>query len=92
MTGALQYLHSPEGQAIAQDPDANVVILLPDGVRNYMSKPWFLDVAADPTADAMRNQIKQVIGRELNDAGSVVKQAKREGAELESGQGVEPKQ
>jgi len=56
-----------------------------------MSKPWFLDVAADPTAEAMRGQIKQVIGRELNDARSVVERAAEEGAKLEAGEGVEAK-
>lgn len=53
-----------------------------------MSKPWFLDVAEDPAAEAMREQIKKVIGRDLGDARSVVQRAKEEGKDLENGEGV----
>ncbi|KAK1920562.1 cystathionine beta-synthase [Papiliotrema laurentii] len=89
LSGALKFLKSPEGQAIAQDPEANVVVILPDGVRNYMSKPWFLDVAEDPTAAALRGTIRGVLGRELNDARSVVERAQQEGKVLENGEGVQ---
>ncbi|GAA97237.1 uncharacterized protein L969DRAFT_84336 [Mixia osmundae IAM 14324] len=38
---ALHYLkESPDGQAIAADPNRNVVIILPDGIRNVISKDW----------------------------------------------------
>ena len=67
MAGALKFLHSKQGQAIASDSDANVVVILPDGVRNYMSKPWFLDVAPNEEADALREKVRSVLGRELND-------------------------
>lgn len=89
LSGALRYLHSPDGQSIANDPEANAVVLFPDGVRNYMSKPWFLDVAQDPTAEALRGKIKSVIGRELNNPGQVVQQAKEEGIKLEKGEALE---
>jgi cystathionine beta-synthase len=88
LSGTLQYLHSAQGKSIAEDPSANVVIILPDGVRNYMSKPWFLDVAQDASAEEMRAKIKNVLGRELNDARSVVERAEEQGKELEKGQGV----
>ena len=88
LSGTLQYLHSAQGKSIAEDPSANVVVLLPDGVRNYMSKPWFLDVAQDASAEEMRAKIKNVLGRELNDARSVVERAEDQGKELEKGQGV----
>ncbi|CAE6417197.1 hypothetical protein ACGC1H_002192 [Rhizoctonia solani] len=40
MAGALQWLKaSPERDFEGQ----NVVIMLPDGLRNYMTKPWFAD-------------------------------------------------
>lgn len=67
LAGTLRYLHSDEGRAIAEDPNANVVLILPDGSRNYMSKPWFL--AEEPGAhdEDLRATIKKVIGRELDD-------------------------
>jgi len=50
-SGALRWLKSKEGQALAGTEGANVVVLLPDGIRNYMSKPWFLEMsmAAEPS-------------------------------------------
>ena len=53
-----------------------------------MSKPWFLDVAQDPSAEEMRSKIKGVLGRELNDARSVVERASEQRKELEEGEGV----
>nr|AUN37950.1 cystathionine beta-synthase [Ganoderma lucidum] len=56
LSGALRWLRSDKGRAIAQTQGANVVVLLPDGIRNYMSKPWFLKMAleAEPTPLARR--------------------------------------
>ncbi|KAI1796685.1 cystathionine beta-synthase [Ganoderma leucocontextum] len=56
LSGALRWLRSDKGRAIAQTKGANVVVLLPDGIRNYMSKPWFLKMAleAEPTPLARR--------------------------------------
>jgi cystathionine beta-synthase len=54
-----------------------------------MSKPWFLDVAEDPAAAALRGTIRGVLGRELNDARSVVERAQQEGKVLENGEGVQ---
>lgn len=85
LSGALKFLKSSEGQEIAQDADANVVIILPDGVRNYMSKPWFLDVAQDPTAEKFKGEIRHVLGRDLNDPNAVVERAGKEGKTLENG-------
>ncbi|ODN99482.1 cystathionine beta-synthase [Cryptococcus wingfieldii CBS 7118] len=67
LSGALRYLHSPSGASIAQDPSANVVILFPDGVRNYISKPWFLEQEAGEGGQELRNQIRNVLGRDLGD-------------------------
>ena len=42
--GALDWLRDdPVGQLIAQDPEARVVVMLPDGIRNYVSKPWLIE-------------------------------------------------
>ncbi|AAW41149.1 hypothetical protein CNBA5980 [Cryptococcus deneoformans B-3501A] len=65
--GALYYLQSPAGRHIAEDPEANVVILFPDGVRNYMSKPWFLTENNAREGQELRAKIKDVIGRDLGD-------------------------
>ncbi|KAH7890815.1 pyridoxal phosphate-dependent enzyme beta subunit [Phlebopus sp. FC_14] len=45
LSGALMWLKTEQGRKIAQTEGANVVVLLPDGIRNYMSKEWFLNFA-----------------------------------------------
>lgn len=65
LASALKYLASEEGRAIAQDPEANVVVMFPDGVRNYMSKPWFLEGQNDKSE--LHNTIRGLIGRDLDD-------------------------
>ncbi|KAG9313043.1 pyridoxal phosphate-dependent enzyme beta subunit [Chiua virens] len=51
LTGALTWLKSEQGRKVAETDGMNVVVLLPDGVRNYMSKEWFLNfaLASEPT-------------------------------------------
>lgn len=68
LAGAVRFLHSDEGRKIAEDPTANVVVVLPDGSRNYMSKPWFLAQPAEGQEElALRETIRKVIGRDLDD-------------------------
>lgn len=62
LAGALKYLHSEEGKHIAQTEGKNVVVLLPDGLRNYMSKPWFLG-AAQETETPLSKNIKKILER-----------------------------
>ena len=88
LAGALRHIHSPEGQHIAQDPNANVIILFPDGVRNYMSKPWFLENNTSSEGEELRGQIRGIIGSDLGDVKSVVKGAREGGDVLENGDGV----
>ncbi|KAK8850507.1 cystathionine beta-synthase [Kwoniella newhampshirensis] len=92
LAGAIRYLHTSAGLSIANDPTANVVVILPDGVRNYMSKPWFLETAKSTTengeAEDLRDVIKVVLGRDLGDVGGVVQQAEGEGKTLQDGEGV----
>lgn len=45
LSGALTWLKTDQGRKFAQTEGMNVVVLLADGVRNYMSKEWFLDFA-----------------------------------------------
>ncbi|KAF8448961.1 tryptophan synthase beta subunit-like PLP-dependent enzyme [Boletus edulis BED1] len=51
LSGALTWLKSEQGRKFAKTEGMNVVVLLPDGIRNYMSKEWFLNFAlrSDPS-------------------------------------------
>ncbi|WWC65103.1 cystathionine beta-synthase [Kwoniella dejecticola CBS 10117] len=92
LSGTLRYLHSADGKSIAEDEDANVVVILPDGVRNYMSKPWFLETSKRPVKEDeeqkedIKDTIKGILGRDLNDVSKVLHDAKQEGKELENGE------
>jgi cystathionine beta-synthase len=66
LASALKWLRSDAGRKVAEDPEANVVVVLPDGVRNYMSKEWFLKGQAE--SSELHNTIRDIIGRELDDA------------------------
>ncbi|WVQ95512.1 cystathionine beta-synthase [Kwoniella sp. CBS 9459] len=96
LSGAIRYLHSSAGQSIANDPNANVVVILPDGVRNYMSKEWFLQTAKSAQSDSRRegkgaqlkDTIKGILGRDLGDVSSVKRAAEKESQDLEKGDGV----
>ncbi|OCF78594.1 cystathionine beta-synthase [Kwoniella mangroviensis CBS 8886] len=91
LSGTLRYLHSEEGKHIAEDPNANVVVILPDGVRNYMSKSWFLETSKLPTGENMeekediKSTIRGILGRDLNDVMSVVDSKREKGEKLENG-------
>ncbi|WVQ63268.1 cystathionine beta-synthase [Kwoniella botswanensis] len=91
LSGTLRYLHSEEGKHIAEDPNANVVVILPDGVRNYMSKSWFLETSKLPTGENMdekediKSTIRAILGRDLNDVKSVVENKRENGEKLENG-------
>ncbi|WWD08447.1 cystathionine beta-synthase [Kwoniella europaea PYCC6329] len=91
LSGTLRYLHSEEGKHIAEDSDANVVVILPDGVRNYISKPWFLETSKLPMGENMdekediKSTIRKILGRDLNDVQSVVNSKTEKGEDLENG-------
>jgi len=61
LSGALRWLKSKEGQKIAQTKGANVVVLLPDGIRNYMSKPWFLKMALEAEPSPLAKRIADIL-------------------------------
>ncbi|KAJ3479540.1 hypothetical protein NLI96_g8985 [Meripilus lineatus] len=61
LSGALRWLHSDEGKHVAQKKGANVVVLLPDGIRNYMSKPWFLKMALEAEPSPLANRIATIL-------------------------------
>lgn len=89
LSGALRFLHSADGQHIATDPNANVVVIFPDGVRNYMSKPWFLENAATSEGAGLRDAIRRTIGRDLGDAKGEAQLATKEDRRLGEGDGLE---
>jgi len=62
LAGALKWLKSDDGKQIGLAEGANVVVLLPDGIRNYMSKPWFLQMTMEAEPSALAKQIKSVLG------------------------------
>jgi len=55
IAGAIAWLRSEAGRRIAQTEGANVVVLLPDGIRNYIGKEWFLKMTlqAEPSPLAL---------------------------------------
>ncbi|KAI0704271.1 cystathionine beta-synthase [Cytidiella melzeri] len=60
LSGALRWLKG-EGKTIAQTKGANVVVLLPDGIRNYMSKPWFLKMALEGEPSPLAKTIAKIL-------------------------------
>lgn len=65
LAGALKFLKSEDGKAIAEDPSANVVVIFPDSTRNYMSKPWF--IKEETETNPLREQLRSLLGRDLDD-------------------------
>ncbi|PFH50269.1 hypothetical protein AMATHDRAFT_61471 [Amanita thiersii Skay4041] len=61
LSGALRWLKSEEGMRIANSEGKNVVVLLPDGIRNYMSKPWFLNIAMNKEPTPLSALITKVL-------------------------------
>jgi cystathionine beta-synthase len=79
LAGALRWLKG-EGKDVANTLGKNVVVLLPDGyvscnnnisihssfpsIRNYMSKPWFLNIAMEAPPSPLAGAIAQILGSE----------------------------
>jgi len=63
LAGALAWLRSENGRGISQTPGKNVVIMLPDGLRNYITKDWFRDIAFRPEPSPLAKRIAEVLGR-----------------------------
>lgn len=62
LAGALRWLKTAEGQIVADKPGKNVVVLLPDGIRNYMSKPWFVQLAMEAEPSPLASIVTQILG------------------------------
>ncbi|KAI5995508.1 pyridoxal phosphate-dependent enzyme beta subunit [Pisolithus albus] len=63
LSGALAWLKTERGQKVAQAEGSNVVVLLPDGIRNYMSKEWFLDFALRPGTSRIPQTVSDAVNR-----------------------------
>lgn len=62
LSGALRWLQeTDEGRRIARTRGANVVVLLPDGIRNYISKPWFLKMAMGAEPSPLAHRITAIL-------------------------------
>jgi len=60
LAGALRYLKSTEGfEKFGGVRGKNVVVLLPDSIRNYMSKPWFVEGVRPKEPTQMWNLIQE---------------------------------
>ncbi|KAF5362564.1 hypothetical protein D9756_002375 [Leucocoprinus leucothites] len=63
LSGTLRWLKTEEGSKLANTAGANVVVVLPDGIRNYMSKPWFLKLAMENESTPLRETIGKILGK-----------------------------
>jgi len=61
LSGVLKWLQTEAGQKVAQTAGQNVVVVLPDGIRNYMSKPWFLKIAMDSEPSPLAGTIGHIL-------------------------------
>ncbi|KAF8582780.1 pyridoxal phosphate-dependent enzyme, beta subunit [Ramaria rubella] len=62
LAGALRWLKTGDGwNSVGNVEGANVVILLPDGIRNYMSKPWFLDASIHTAPSPLTGIISRIL-------------------------------
>ncbi|KAL1693650.1 tryptophan synthase beta subunit-like PLP-dependent enzyme [Schizophyllum commune] len=64
LAGAMQWLrNTEEGRKVAGTEGKNVVVVLPDGIRNYMSKPWFLKMALEQEPSPLAGTIAGILGK-----------------------------
>ncbi|KAI0272518.1 pyridoxal phosphate-dependent enzyme beta subunit [Gloeopeniophorella convolvens] len=62
LAGALKWLKETEdGRQTAQAEGANVVIMLPDGIRNYIGKEWFRDLALGSETTEMAGRVADIL-------------------------------
>ncbi|OJA14988.1 hypothetical protein AZE42_04329 [Rhizopogon vesiculosus] len=64
LSGALAWLKTEQGRIIAETEGLNVIVLLPDGIRNYMSKEWFLKSAFSDERSDLAVRISGILAQE----------------------------
>jgi cystathionine beta-synthase len=62
LAGTLKWFReSEEGKRVARTEGLNVVVIFADGIRNYMSKPWFLQMTMEAEPSPLNVQIKNIL-------------------------------
>ncbi|KAJ7224311.1 tryptophan synthase beta subunit-like PLP-dependent enzyme [Mycena pura] len=61
LSGAEKWFKTEVGQKVAQTEGMNVVLILADGIRNYMSRPWFLRMAMEAEPSELARNIADVL-------------------------------
>ncbi|KAG1788514.1 tryptophan synthase beta subunit-like PLP-dependent enzyme [Suillus variegatus] len=64
LSGALAWFETEQGRKVAGTEGLNVVVLLPDGIRNYMSKEWFLKNAFQTEHSDLATRITGILAQE----------------------------
>ncbi|KAG1795204.1 pyridoxal phosphate-dependent enzyme beta subunit [Suillus plorans] len=64
LSGALAWFETEQGRKVAGTEGLNVVVLLPDGIRNYMSKEWFLKNAFQTEHSDLATRISGILAQE----------------------------
>ncbi|KAJ6581517.1 cystathionine beta-synthase [Mycena capillaripes] len=64
LSGAEKWFKTEAGQRVGQTEGMNVVLILADGIRNYMSKPWFLSMAMNAERTELAANIADVLKEE----------------------------
>ncbi|KAJ7180681.1 tryptophan synthase beta subunit-like PLP-dependent enzyme [Mycena filopes] len=64
LSGAEKWFKTETGQKVAQTKGMNVVLILADGIRNYMSKPWFLSMAMNAEPSELAGEIASALKNE----------------------------
>ncbi|KAE9399524.1 cystathionine beta-synthase [Gymnopus androsaceus JB14] len=68
LSGTLKWLKARKD--IAETEGLNVVVLLPDGIRNYMSKEWFLNQALHGELSPLASTIAKVLQKPVTNGTS----------------------
>ncbi|KAF8634569.1 hypothetical protein AX17_004159 [Amanita inopinata Kibby_2008] len=66
LSGAFQWFKTEQGRRIANSEGKNVVVLLPDGIRNYMSKPWFMNIAMQSEPTPLTDLIHKILSADAD--------------------------
>ncbi|KAJ7623216.1 tryptophan synthase beta subunit-like PLP-dependent enzyme [Roridomyces roridus] len=61
LSGAQKWFKTEAGQKIAETEGKNVVLIFADGIRNYMSKPWFLEMAMEAKPSELADTIASIL-------------------------------
>lgn len=64
LSGALAWFETEQGRKVGGTEGLNVVVLLPDGIRNYMSKEWFLKNAFQTEHSDLATRISGILAQE----------------------------